>query len=71
MSKRCTWVVPPLVQCHMTGVRLAKIFPSGLCLLEYLDGNCESAVLTAEQLALGRDNFFSLVSTVQSKRGAK
>ena len=65
----CTWVVPPKIHAMMTGVKIAKIFPSGVCQLEYLDGNFQSAHLTVEQLALGRENFFSLVSAVQNAGG--
>lgn len=53
----------------MTGVRFAKIFPSGVVQLQYVDGNSESANLTLEQLNEGRENFFSLVSVVQAARG--
>ena len=65
----CTLVVPPNIHVMMTGVRFAKIFPSGVVELTYTDENTESAYLTMEQLALGRENFFSLVSAVQAARG--
>lgn len=65
----CTWVVPPTIQSMTTGVKLAKIFPSGVCQLEYCDGNFQSAHLTLEQLAKGRENFFALVSAVQNAGG--
>lgn len=67
-DEHCTLVVPPIVVCSMCGVKLAKIFASGQVLLEYLDGETESATLTEAQLAAGRENFFCLVSTVQSYR---
>ena len=64
-----TLVVPPNIQVELCGVKLARIFPSNVVQLEYADGNTESANLTIEQLAAGRENFFSLVSAVQSMRG--
>lgn len=69
MKAQCTVIVPPTVQVMMSGVMLARVYPSGNVQLQYTDGNTESALLTAQQLAEGRDNFFSLVSAVQSMRG--
>ncbi len=69
LSETCTVVVPPNIHAMITGVSTAKIFPSGVVQLFYLDGNSESAHLTVEQLTAGRESFFSLVSAVQSMRG--
>lgn len=55
----------------MSGVKMARIFASGVVQLSYVDGTSESANLTNEQLTAGRDNWFSLVSSVQSARGPK
>ncbi len=62
-----TLIVPPGIQSMATGVTFARLFPStpGLVRLYYEDGNTEQATLTAEQVAKGRDNFFSLVGDVQ------
>lgn len=63
-----TMVVPPMIQVMMTGVQFARIFGNGRVQLTYEDCETESARISAEQLSAGRDNFFSLVSAVQSKR---
>lgn len=64
----CTFVVPPIVQGWIAGAKYAKVFSTGLVELTYFDETTESAQLTTEQLAQGRENFFALVSAVQSYR---
>lgn len=68
MSKEVTRVVPPTVVAMMCGVKWADINAYGNVKLVYEDDTTESAFLTDAQLAHGRENFFSLVSGVQSYR---
>ncbi len=65
----CTVVVPSNIQAMITGVRMAKVFPSGIVQLHYSDNSSESAALTLDQLTEGREEFFKLVSAVQAARG--
>jgi hypothetical protein len=51
-----------------TGVASADIYPSGFVRLTYTDASTEGAHLTQAQLIKGREEFFSLVSSVQSHR---
>ena len=48
----------------MTGVRFARLFPNGDCELEYTDGSKERARVDLN----GGEEFFALVSAVQSMR---
>jgi hypothetical protein len=63
-----TLIVPPTIKAMMCGVVRAEINSYGNVKLFYSDDSTESAFLTHEQLAAGRENFFSLVSAVQSRR---
>lgn len=65
---QCTWIIPPVIVGRMSGAIYAKVFASGEVELTYEDQETEKAQLTPEQLDAGRDNFFSLVSAVQSYR---
>ena len=64
-------VVAPTVHAMLTGAIWAKIYGKGsprVVELTYTDGTTESAYLTAEEIAAGKENWFSMVSAVQLVR---
>lgn len=67
-AENCGWIVPPMIEARITGVQYAKCFASGKVTLTYEDGQEETATLTQKQINDARDNFFSLVGSVQSYR---
>lgn len=61
-------IVPPTAQAMMSGAIWAQVFGKGsprVVRLTYSDGTTEEAYLTASEIAAGKDNWFSLVSSVQ------
>ena len=60
-------LVPPRIVEMMSGVKYAEL-EGDICILTYTDGSKESAPTTANQWNDAGDNFFSLVSHVQSFR---
>lgn len=71
MNNPCTLIVPPNIIAMISGVKTARIFPSGVVRLQYVDGSCEDATLTPEEIGQGSLNFLSLVSSVQQRRKAQ
>jgi hypothetical protein len=63
-----TVILVPKIQTMLCGVMYAEINAHDVVELVYTDNSAESALLTKEQLAAGRENLFSLVSAVQSYR---
>lgn len=64
-------VVTPKVNAMISGAYKAAFYPSGKVVLAYVDGTSETAQFTipeAQAIADGMDNWFSIVSAVQSKR---
>ncbi len=72
MSKQTIEViVPPTSQALISGAILAQIFGKGsprLVRLTYTDGETEEAYLTVGEISAGKENWFSIVSTVQAAR---
>ena len=69
-QRTCTMVVPPNIKVMLTGVQYARIFADGTVQLTYINGQTESRVLSPTELTASRDDWFSLVSAVQSRRVA-
>lgn len=73
MSKQIEVIVPPTIQAMMSGACFAQILTKGsprLVRLHYTDNSTEDAWLKAEEVAAGKENWFSLVSAVQATRHA-
>ena len=69
MTSKQQVIVPPTIQVMMTGACFAKV--RGTCVeLHYTDGSIDSANLTVAQMAIAKENWFSLVSSVQAHRKA-
>lgn len=64
----CTFVVPPRIQSLLTGVRYARIHDNGLVELVYEDNSVERTPTGQPMADIPRDDFFKLVSYVQSFR---
>lgn len=67
-GKQVTMVVPPNSTAMLCGTIYAHVYPDNRVVLTYSDGETESAWLTAERVAQGRESFFRLVSGVQDQR---
>ena len=62
-----TLLIPANIHRMMTGAAKAEIDGNSVR-LTYTDGSQETALLGSEDIQRGRDNWFALVSSVQSKR---
>jgi hypothetical protein len=67
MTSKQQVIVPPTIQVMMTGACFAKVRGTRVE-LHYTDGSIESANLTFAQMANAKDDWFSLVSSVQAHR---
>lgn len=65
-------IYPSRIDSMITGVEKAGVYPDGRAVLVYVDGEEETAALTAgecsELIKAAKESFFSVVSAIQGKR---
>ena len=69
MKSQVTLVVQPNLMAVLTGTAMAKIAVNGKVTLIYTDGTEETAQLSPAELTAGRADWFTLVGSIQAKRG--